>query len=143
MGEYLPPPLGILNLAGYLREHDDDLEIEVVDCNAERISWRGLGERIESSQPNIVAPSALATCNAFVDIRTIGMAKDIDPAIATVVGGQHFTALARETLETYPELDMVVRGEGEQTLLEVIWALKGQMPLSRQNHDKSHLELFS
>jgi anaerobic magnesium-protoporphyrin IX monomethyl ester cyclase len=25
MGEYLPPPLGILNLAAYLREHDDTL----------------------------------------------------------------------------------------------------------------------
>lgn len=130
MGEYLPPPLGILNLAAYLRERDDDLEIEVVDCNAERMTWRDLGKRIETSKPNLVAPSALATCNAFVAIRTIGMAKNIDPEITTVVGGQHFTALAQETLETYPELDVVVRGEGEQTLLEVVQCLKGKMSLS-------------
>ncbi|MHA2312241.1 MAG: B12-binding domain-containing radical SAM protein [Candidatus Thorarchaeota archaeon] len=130
MGEYLPPPLGILNLAAYLRDHDDDLEIAVVDCNAEKLSWRGLGDRIETYQPNLVAPSALATCNTYVAIRTIGMAKDIHPAITTVVGGQHFTALAQETLETYPELDIVVRGEGEQTLLEVIHALKGELSLS-------------
>ncbi|MHA1926524.1 MAG: B12-binding domain-containing radical SAM protein, partial [Candidatus Thorarchaeota archaeon] len=130
MGEYLPPPLGILNLAAYLREHDDTIEIEVVDCNAERMTWRGLSQRIASSQPDLVAPSALATCNTFVVIRTIGMAKDVDPNITTVVGGQHFTALARETLETYPELDIIVRGEGEQTLLEVVQCLKGNLPLS-------------
>jgi anaerobic magnesium-protoporphyrin IX monomethyl ester cyclase len=75
MGEYLPPPLGILNLAAYLREHDHTLEIEVVDCNAERMTWKGLSQRIASSQPDLVAPSALATCNTFVVIRTIGMAK--------------------------------------------------------------------
>ena len=48
MGEYLPPPLGILNLAAYLREHDDTLQIEIVDCNAERISWGGLKARMEA-----------------------------------------------------------------------------------------------
>ena len=133
MGEYLPPPLGILNLAAYLREHDDSLEIEIVDCQAERISWHELKERIEQYQPNIVAPSSLATCNAYRGIRTIGMAKDIDPTITTIVGGQHYTQLAHESLELYPELDIVVRGEGEQTLLEVVRALQGKMSLSQVN----------
>ena len=133
MGEYLPPPLGILNLAAYLREHDDTLEIEIVDCQAERISWAGLKERIEQFQPAIVAPSSLATCNAYRGLRTIGMAKDIDPAITTIVGGQHYTELAHESLESYPELDIVVRGEGEQTILEVVRALQGKMNLSQVN----------
>ncbi|MHA1949089.1 MAG: B12-binding domain-containing radical SAM protein [Candidatus Thorarchaeota archaeon] len=133
MGEYLPPPLGILNLAAYLREHDDTLEIEIVDCQAERISWAGLKERIEQFQPAIVAPSSLATCNAYRGLRTVGMAKDIDPAITTIVGGQHYTELAHESLESYPELDIVVRGEGEQTILEVVRALQGKMNLSQVN----------
>ena len=131
MGEYLPPPLGILNLAAYLRQHDDTLEIEIVDCQAERISWSRLKERMEQFQPAIVAPSSLATCNAYRGLRTIGMAKDIDPAITTIVGGQHYTVLAHESLESYPELDIVVRGEGEQTLLEVVRALQGKMSLSQ------------
>ncbi len=66
MGEYLPPPLGILNLAAYLRAHDDSLQIEIVDCQAERISWDGLRNRIEAFHPDIVAPSSLSTCNAFL-----------------------------------------------------------------------------
>jgi anaerobic magnesium-protoporphyrin IX monomethyl ester cyclase len=38
--------------------------------------------------------------------------------------------LAKESLEAYPELDIVVRGEGEQTLLEAVHALMGQKSLS-------------
>jgi anaerobic magnesium-protoporphyrin IX monomethyl ester cyclase len=130
MGEYLPPPLGILNLAAYLRKHDETLEIEIVDCQAERISWDGLKSRMESSQPDIVAPSSLSTCNAYRGLRTIGMAKKVNPDSITIVGGQHYTVLARQSLEAYPELDIVVRGEGEQTLLEVTRALRGEMSLS-------------
>ncbi|MHA2025927.1 MAG: B12-binding domain-containing radical SAM protein [Candidatus Thorarchaeota archaeon] len=130
MGEYLPPPLGILNLAAYLRAHDESLQIEIVDCNAERISWNGLRGRIETFQPDIVAPSSLSTCNAYRGLRTIELAKTVDPTTTTIVGGQHYTVLAKESLEAYPELDIVVRGEGEQTLLEVVRALKGQGTLS-------------
>ena len=119
MGEYLPPPLGILNLAAYLREHEDSIEIVIVDCNAERISWSGLQNRIESYHPDVVAPSSLSTCNAYRGLRSIGIAKTVDPSITTIMGGQHYTVLAKESLEAYPELDIVVRGEGEQTLLEL------------------------
>jgi len=130
MGEYLPPPLGILNLAAYLRAHDDSLQIEIVDCNAERISWSGLKDRIEVFHPDIVAPSSLSTCNAYRGLRTIEIAKKMDPTTTTIVGGQHYTMLAKESLEAYPELDIVVRGEGEQTLLEVVRVLGGQGSLS-------------
>ncbi|MFX1485168.1 MAG: B12-binding domain-containing radical SAM protein, partial [Promethearchaeota archaeon] len=130
MGEYLPPPLGILSLAAYLRDHDDSLELKIIDCQAERISWHELEEHIEQFQPNIVAPSSLATCNAYRGLRTIGMAKTIDPDITTIVGGQHYTELDKESLEAYPELDIVIRGEGEMTLLEVVRALQGKMSLT-------------
>ncbi|MFW9964892.1 MAG: B12-binding domain-containing radical SAM protein [Candidatus Sifarchaeia archaeon] len=130
MGEYLPPPLGILSLAAYLREHDDTLEIEIVDCQAERITWRELKTRIGVFDPDILAPSSLSTCNVYRGLRTIEMAKKANPSTTTIVGGQHFSVLAKESLETYPELDIVVRGEGEQTLLEVVRALKGLGSLS-------------
>ncbi|UCE10298.1 MAG: cobalamin-dependent protein [Candidatus Thorarchaeota archaeon] len=130
MGEYLPPPLGILNLAAYLYSQDQELEIEVLDCQSESIGWYGIEKRIDSFRPDVVAPSALATCNAYAGLRTVWTAKSVDPEIITIVGGQHYTALAREALEAYPEIDIVVRGEGEVTLTEVIRALEGRMNLS-------------
>lgn len=120
MGEYLPPPYGIIQLATYLEREVKNLEIDVLDCTAEQLDWKGLEERIQSLKPNIVASSALATCNTYLVARTLEITKKIDPNILTITGGQHFTATAQESLETYPEIDIIVRGEGEQTLVEIV-----------------------
>ena len=66
MGEYLPPPYGILQLAAYLEKKFRDIEIKVFDCNAEGLDWKGLQKRMESFNPDIVASSALATASMFV-----------------------------------------------------------------------------
>jgi len=123
MGEYLPPPLGILELAAFL-ESRIDVEIQVLDCQAEGLDWRGLERRIKSSNPDIVASSSLATCNAYTAVRALEAAKEVNSDILTVVGGQHFTAVARESLETHPEIDVVVRGEGEETFAELVRAFE-------------------
>lgn len=133
MGEYLPPPLGILNLAAYLETKDKNVDIDVLDCQAERVDWKGLEKRIESFNPEIVAPSALATCNTHTVIRTLETAKKVNPNITTVVGGQHFTALAEESLKAHPEIDFVVRGEGERTLTELVQTLERKTPTSNVN----------
>lgn len=131
MGEYLPPPLGILCLAAYLEAKHEAVEIKVIDCQAEQMDWGTLEKRIAAFKPDIVAPSSVSTGNAFLVLRTVELAKKVDPAITTVAGGQHFTALAQESLAAYPELDIVVRGEGEQTLFELVHALESEQPLSR------------
>jgi anaerobic magnesium-protoporphyrin IX monomethyl ester cyclase len=122
MGEYLPPPYGILQLAAYLENKMKDAEIEVLDCQAMSLDWPGLEKRIEAFNPDIVGASGLATCNVYVTARTLEMAKKLKPNVVTVTGGQHFTALANESLEAYPEIDVIVRGEGEETFLELVKA---------------------
>lgn len=119
MGEYSPPPFGIIQLAAYLEREVADAEIQVLDCNAQKIDWKQLEKRIEAFSPDIVASSALATCNTYVVARTLETTKKVNPNILTVAGGQHFTATANESLQTYPEIDVIVRGEGEQTLAEL------------------------
>ncbi|MCW4040657.1 MAG: B12-binding domain-containing radical SAM protein, partial [Candidatus Bathyarchaeota archaeon] len=70
--------------------------------------------------PDVVACSALATCNAYVVLRTLETAKRVNPNVVTVAGGQHFTATAQESLEAYPEIDVIVRGEGEITFADLV-----------------------
>ena len=130
MVEYLPPPLGILELAAYLEAQDLNADIQVLDCQAERVDWKGLEKCMESFQPNIVAPSALATCNTYTVLRTLEIAKKVNPDITTVVGGQHFTAMAQESLDTYSEIDFIVRGEGERTFAELVKVLDEKRPPS-------------
>jgi len=120
MGEYLPPPYGIIQLGAYLEKNAEGVEVEVLDCNAEHVDWRDMEKRIESSNPDIVASSSLATCNTYVVVRTLETAKKVNSDIITVAGGQHFTATSQESLEEYPEIDVIVRGEGERTLTEFV-----------------------
>lgn len=130
MGEYLPPPFGIMQLASYLESRAKNVEIEVLDCQAKGLGWKGLERYIESCKPDVVAPSCFATCNAYTAVRTMELAKKVNPDILTVAGGQHFTATADESLRTYPEIDIIIRGEGEQTLVEVVQAWKKKSPFS-------------
>ncbi len=120
MGEYLPPPYGIIQLAAYVEKKAKDAQVEVLDCNAEQVDWKHMEKRIEDADPDIVASSSLATCNTYAVARTLETVKKVDPDIVTVTGGQHFTSTAEESLATYPEIDLIVRGEGEQTLTELV-----------------------
>jgi anaerobic magnesium-protoporphyrin IX monomethyl ester cyclase len=128
MGEYLPPPLGILELAAYVESKMPDVEVEVLDCQASGLDWNGLEKYIESSSPEIVASSSLATCNTYSTARTLATAKKVNPSILTVAGGQHFTAAADESLRAFPEIDIIVRGEGELTLTDLVNAAKNSRP---------------
>ena len=125
MGEYLPPPTGLLALAAYLEKELEDVELEILDCQAESLDWGGVQKRISSSRPDIVASSGF-TCNAYVCARVAETAKKVDSEIVTVIGGQHFSCVDEQSLLSFPEIDYIVRGEGERTLLELIQALRGQ-----------------
>jgi anaerobic magnesium-protoporphyrin IX monomethyl ester cyclase len=131
MGEYLPPPYGLLQLAGFLESKIPKAEIEVLDCQAMAIDWQTLEKRIKSFSPDIVATSGFATCNVFVAARTFEISKKIVPDALTLTGGQHFSSMAQESLENYPEIDIIVRGEGEETLVEVTKAIENQSNFSR------------
>ncbi len=123
MGEYVPPPFGILCLAAYIELSLPDINVTVVDCQAMGLDWDGLEKKLEELEPNIIAPSGLATANAFYAIRTAELGKTLNPDIVTVLGGTHFSALANSTLKDYPFIDYIVRGEGEKTLTELIKTL--------------------
>ena len=131
MGEYLPPPYGLLQLAGYLETKMPEAEIEVLDCQAMSLDWKGLKKRLNSFNPDIVATSGFATCNVYVAARTLETAKKLKPEVLTVAGGQHFSATAQESLEAYSEIDVIIRGEGEETLVELTKAVEKNAKFSR------------
>ena len=120
MGEYLPPPFGIIQLAAYLEREVKDAEIEVLDCTPQQYSWGDIERKITSYSPDVVAASAFAACTVYSALRTLEVARKVDPDILTVTGGQYFSVTAQESLEKYPEIDVIIRGEGEETLTELV-----------------------
>jgi len=123
MGEYLPPPTALLALAAYIQRELPEVEIEVLDCQAEQKNWKDIEKYLTSTKPSLVAMSGF-TANAYVCARTAEIAKKVNPEIVTVVGGQHFTFTAEQSLMDFPEIDYIVRGEGEVTFFKLIKALK-------------------
>jgi anaerobic magnesium-protoporphyrin IX monomethyl ester cyclase len=119
MGEYCPPPTTLLILAAYVEREIPNIEIEILDCQAEHMNWEGLSQYIESIDPSIVLTSGF-TCNAYSCARTAEIAKQVNNDIITVVGGIHFSSIPEESLINFPEIDYIIRGEGEQTLVELI-----------------------
>jgi anaerobic magnesium-protoporphyrin IX monomethyl ester cyclase len=130
MGEYLPPPSALLILAAYVEKELPKLEIEILDCQAENMSWNGLVKYIESSKPSMLLTSGF-TCNVYTCARTCEIAKKVDEKIITIAGGIHFSFTPEESLVNFPEIDIVVRGEGELTLVDLIKTLNNGGKLSK------------
>jgi len=122
MGDCVAPPLGLAYVAGTLER--EGIEVGIVDCNASELTWPQLKEAIAEAQPDLVGATAM-TPYFHAAARAMRIAKEDDPGIATVLGGPHVTFLAEETLTAHPEVDFVVRGEGERKLLDLIRCLEG------------------
>jgi radical SAM superfamily enzyme YgiQ (UPF0313 family) len=52
-----------------------------------------------------------------------GWIKRLDPSITVILGGPHLTAVPEETMERFPEFDIGVIGEGEETVVDLLDAL--------------------
>ncbi|HET6454755.1 MAG TPA: radical SAM protein [Armatimonadota bacterium] len=110
------PSLGLGYLAAYLEQHGVDCRI--LDAHALQMRMSDVQAYIREYRPDITGIT-FTTENRFIGFDTIRAAKAELPDTMTVAGGPHVSPTARDTLSNIPELDVVVRGEGEQTLLEL------------------------
>ncbi|MFQ6058640.1 MAG: B12-binding domain-containing radical SAM protein [Anaerolineae bacterium] len=121
MGNCVAPPLGLAQVAAVLEERG--IPVRIVDCNASGLSWAKLEKAIAREEPDLVGASAMTPF--FPDAyRVTRIAKRVNPHIVTVLGGPHVTFTPEETLQQCPEVDLIVRGEGEETLVRLVEALE-------------------
>jgi anaerobic magnesium-protoporphyrin IX monomethyl ester cyclase len=113
-----PPfmPLGIGYLGAVL--HENHFEVNVVDCQAQRISHKQFREEIIKSQPDIVGVTS-TTLTYKSALKIIRTAKEVLPNCITAIGGPHVTFWDVNALHEEPALDVVLRREGENTMLEL------------------------
>ena len=129
MGEYLSPPSALLILAAYVERELPGVDIDIVDCQADRLDWKGLERYIESTNPSMILTSGFTT-NAYSCARTCEIAKTVNEDIVTIVGGIHFSFTPEESLQSFPEIDYIVRGEGELTVVDLIKTLENKGKIS-------------
>jgi anaerobic magnesium-protoporphyrin IX monomethyl ester cyclase len=121
MGDCCAPPLGLAYIAAVLEQHD--IPVELVHCNGLGVTWKDVPEIIRKASPDIVGTGAMTPMFSNA-VKTVKIAKEIDPEITTVVGGSHVTFTYEDTLKNIPAIDIVVRGEGEETIVDVVKCLE-------------------
>jgi anaerobic magnesium-protoporphyrin IX monomethyl ester cyclase len=84
---------------------------------------------LERSQPDIIGVTS-TTPTIYEALSVIRIAKKACPNAVTVLGGPHASFLAAETLKECRELDVVCKGEGEKTMLELAHAVERKESLS-------------
>jgi anaerobic magnesium-protoporphyrin IX monomethyl ester cyclase len=109
-------PLGIGYLAAVLEQNH--YEVKVIDCQVQRPTRDQLETELVKSRPDIVGVTS-STLTYKPAIEIVKTAKKAFPNCLVILGGPHVTVLDEQTLNEAPEVDIVVRGEGEQTLLEL------------------------
>ena len=119
------PPLGLASIAAFLERRG--VEATIVDCYARPDSDRLIRGLLTSMRPAFLGLSC--TTSSFLDgVRLGELAKDVLPGIRVICGGPHVSALKAKTIAPFPAIDMLVLGEGEQTLADIMECDAGQEP---------------
>ena len=120
------PPLGLAYMAAYLKK--DGREVIIIDQYAQGLTNEGLISRIKAEDPDILGFSCLTPTIKNVAyltnrIRLLGLRAKI------VLGNVHPSIFAEDILKS-GIADIIVRGEGEYTMLELAKAVSEGKDLS-------------
>jgi radical SAM superfamily enzyme YgiQ (UPF0313 family) len=115
------PPLGILYCATVLAQ--EGFEVSVLDQAAKGLSTKQAVDWVKKENPEILGLSVLN--DSFREaVRIAQLVKAENPNIYIVFGNYHPTFNAERILKKYSAVDIIVRGEGEHTSLELARSLQ-------------------
>jgi radical SAM superfamily enzyme YgiQ (UPF0313 family) len=113
-----------MSLGTILRQ--EGKEVEVLDLLSTRYSTDKIDRCLARFQPDVIGVTSV-TMNFPLAVQTLQYCKEKAPGAVAVMGGPHVTFTDEDTLRKYPGVDVIVRGEGEETTRELIQVLeKGQ-----------------
>jgi len=122
------PPLGLLSIGGPLI--DDGHTVSLVDADREDLPDDETLRRIRAQSPDVVMIGHSGSTSAHPVVCRITRAlRAVMPEVGIVYGGVFPTYHYREVLAEEAQIDVVVRGEGEETIRRVIRALAMGTPL--------------
>lgn len=110
--------VGFVYIAGSLRAAG--YEVDYYDAMSLWHKWPDIQKRIESFRPDVIATTSF-TASIAEALKLCHLAKELNPAIVTVLGNVHATFCYDEILkEEHGVLDYIVRDEGEVTLVGLL-----------------------
>ncbi len=119
-------PYGLMSIAAYLEKN----KIGVSLANYSSIGYKCALNEIIKKKTDILCLS-LFTFNRVDTLKLVRLVKSKNPGITIIVGGPHATHLSEEIAERYPEISHIVKGEGEEALLNLLNELKNKKKPAR------------
>ncbi|MGB9854255.1 MAG: B12-binding domain-containing radical SAM protein [Candidatus Bathyarchaeales archaeon] len=110
-------PIGLTYLAAVLEKNS--YEFKVIDCAALGMDHKKLEGELASFQPDVVGITSM-TPTAHSALLSAQIAKNACPESLVILGGPHAHFMDKKILFQEKAVDFIVRGEGEQTLLELL-----------------------
>ncbi len=121
---YPQPPLGLALVAAILEK--EGYPAKILDANALQFKPEDVAAMVTGA--DVVGITAMTP--------TIGTALSIarhlkqkSPNLKIILGGPHVTLLPEETLASSPDINIIVRGEGDATIIELLQAMENHRPL--------------
>lgn len=122
----LLPPLGVGYIAAVLLQNGH--EVNIIDSQVLGYSLNEVMHEVSTYQPDVLGISFLTPQkdNAYeLIVRLKANFKDLP----IIVGGAHPTCFPSETMEECKGIDILVTGEGEYVMSDILNCLQGGMPL--------------
>ena len=118
---YPQPPVGLALIAAVLER--EDYQVTLLDANALSLQPQDIVPLVADA--DVVGLTAMTpTISAATSIAH--HIKQANPGLTIILGGTHATLLPDETLAAAPAIDIIVRGEGEETIIEILRGLRDQ-----------------
>jgi anaerobic magnesium-protoporphyrin IX monomethyl ester cyclase len=125
------PPAWVAYLAGSLKAAGYT-DIHFIDAMTDHLSPGQLRVKLAEIQPDVVGTTAI-TPSIYVAEETLALAKEVLPNVKTVLGGIHATFMYKQVFSEAPHIDVIVRGEGEEIIVNLIRAMdEGRWPADRR-----------
>jgi anaerobic magnesium-protoporphyrin IX monomethyl ester cyclase len=114
------PSLDYVNLTTYSSNYFRYLEALK---DYEHAAWKRVKKVMTDFRPDVVGITSFSV--KWPSARRIAaIAKDYNPNMPVITGGQHVTIMTDDALSD-PNVDFVVKGEGEKTLVETLREIEG------------------
>jgi len=126
-------PNGILSLGSFIEANGCSVSLLPLDHyltasddgeNIEKQIFSALEYAINKYDPKFIGVSVPYTMYYPSALKVVEFAKKINPELVTGIGGGHVSYLDKQCFDDSDYIDVVIRGEGEWTLLELMNAVE-------------------
>ena len=126
------PPAWAAYLTGSLKAAGYE-DVRFIDAMTNNLTDDALAALVAQEKPDIVGATAI-TPSIYKAERALQIAKAAHPNAVALLGGVHATFMYQQVLTEAPWIDAIVRGEGEEILIEVVRAVaSGDWAQARRN----------